>query len=155
LTKKYLKKQDLKEFLRVIATDKNKYQLRYFKIQNEEAAEWLLWGTSTSACFTPFRYLLMPLCVRLSIRSIWIECVKYKLPLFCFAHKLMSKRDRAFTKFTHWISLKLAKSKLTGVANIKVCAITVNINPVFCLFHSISFLFHSFFSPTSFLVACL
>ena len=39
LTKKYLKKQDLKEFLRVIATSKNTYALRYFKIQNEEAAE--------------------------------------------------------------------------------------------------------------------
>jgi len=39
LTKKYLKKQDLKEFLRVIATTKNTYQLRYFKIQNEDAAE--------------------------------------------------------------------------------------------------------------------
>merc|ERR1712224_1094337 len=39
LTKKYLKKQDLKEFLRVIATQKNTYQLRYFKIQNEDAAE--------------------------------------------------------------------------------------------------------------------
>ena len=32
LTKKYLKKQDLKEFLRVIATSKNTYELRYFKI---------------------------------------------------------------------------------------------------------------------------
>lgn len=32
LTKKYLKKQDLKEFLRVIASQKNTYQLRYFKI---------------------------------------------------------------------------------------------------------------------------
>ena len=39
LTKKYLKKQDLKEFLRVISTNKNSYQLRYFKIQNEDAAE--------------------------------------------------------------------------------------------------------------------
>ena len=39
LTKKYLKKQDLKEFLRVISTTKNTYALRYFKIQNEEAAE--------------------------------------------------------------------------------------------------------------------
>ena len=39
LTKKYLKKQDLKEFLRVIAVSKNAYALRYFKIQNEEAAE--------------------------------------------------------------------------------------------------------------------
>ena len=39
LTKKYLKKQDLKEFLRVISVSKNVYALRYFKIQNEEAAE--------------------------------------------------------------------------------------------------------------------
>ena len=39
LTKKYLKKQDLKEFLRVISTQKNTYQLKYFNIQNEEAAE--------------------------------------------------------------------------------------------------------------------
>mmetsp|Transcript_39700 Transcript_39700/g.60843 ORF Transcript_39700/g.60843 Transcript_39700/m.60843 type:complete len:121 (-) Transcript_39700:79-441(-) len=39
LTKKYLKKQELKEFLRVIATNKNTYELKYFKIQNEEAAE--------------------------------------------------------------------------------------------------------------------
>jgi len=39
LTKKYLKKQDLKEFLRVIAVNKNTYALRYFKINNEEAAE--------------------------------------------------------------------------------------------------------------------
>ena len=39
LTKKYLKKQDLKEYLRVIAVSKNAYALRYFKIQNEEAAE--------------------------------------------------------------------------------------------------------------------
>ena len=39
LTKKYLKKQDLKEFLRVISTQKNTYQLKYFNIQNEEPAE--------------------------------------------------------------------------------------------------------------------
>ena len=39
LTKKYLKKQDLKEFLRVIATSKNSYELKYFQVQNEEAAE--------------------------------------------------------------------------------------------------------------------
>ena len=40
LTKKYLKKQELKEFLRVIATSKNVYELRYFKIQNDnEGAE--------------------------------------------------------------------------------------------------------------------
>merc|ERR1711990_452508 len=32
LTKKYLKKQDLKEFLRVISTQKNTYQLKYFNI---------------------------------------------------------------------------------------------------------------------------
>ena len=39
LTKKYLKKQDLKEYLRVVATNKNQYELRYFNIQSDEAAE--------------------------------------------------------------------------------------------------------------------
>ena len=39
LTKKYLKQQDLKEYLRVIAVNRNQYELRYFKIQNEEASE--------------------------------------------------------------------------------------------------------------------
>jgi len=36
LTKKYLKKQDLKEYLRVVATGKNKYQIKYFNIQNDD-----------------------------------------------------------------------------------------------------------------------
>ena len=39
LSKKYLKKQELKEYLRVVATGKNNYELRYFNIQSEEAAE--------------------------------------------------------------------------------------------------------------------
>lgn len=39
LTKKYLKKQDLKEFLRIVATNKNTYELRYFNIQSDEANE--------------------------------------------------------------------------------------------------------------------
>ncbi len=39
LSKKYLKKQDLKEYLRVVATQKNQYELRYFNIQSDEAAE--------------------------------------------------------------------------------------------------------------------
>ena len=39
LSKKYLKKQDLKEYLRVVATNKNQYELRYFNIQAEEGAE--------------------------------------------------------------------------------------------------------------------
>ena len=39
LSKKYLKKQDLKEYLRVVATGKNQYELRYFNIQSDEAAE--------------------------------------------------------------------------------------------------------------------
>ena len=39
LTKKYLKKQDLKEYLRVVATSKNQYELRYFNIQAEEDKE--------------------------------------------------------------------------------------------------------------------
>lgn len=39
LTKKYLKKQDLKEYLRVVASNKNTYELRYFNIQSDEANE--------------------------------------------------------------------------------------------------------------------
>ena len=39
LTKKYLKKQDLKEYLRVVSTNKNQYELRYFNIQSDEANE--------------------------------------------------------------------------------------------------------------------
>jgi large subunit ribosomal protein L22e len=39
LTKKYLKKQELREYLRVVASGKNNYELRYFNIQNEEAEE--------------------------------------------------------------------------------------------------------------------
>merc|ERR1712195_378455 len=35
-SKKYLKKQDLKEFLRVLASGKNTYELRYFKIENNQ-----------------------------------------------------------------------------------------------------------------------
>ena len=38
LTKKYLKKQDLKEYLRVVSTNKNTYELRYFNINNDEGA---------------------------------------------------------------------------------------------------------------------
>ena len=37
LTKKYLKKQELKEYLRVVASNKSTYELRYFNIQNDEA----------------------------------------------------------------------------------------------------------------------
>ena len=37
LMKKHLKKQDLQEFLRVIATKKNTYELKYFQVQNQEA----------------------------------------------------------------------------------------------------------------------
>ena len=36
LTKKYLKKQDLREYLRVISKKKDTYALAYFNIQNEE-----------------------------------------------------------------------------------------------------------------------
>lgn len=39
LTKKYLKKQQLRDYLHVIATDKSTYQLRYFNIQNEDLDE--------------------------------------------------------------------------------------------------------------------
>ena len=39
LTKKYLKKQQMREFLRVIATSKTTYELRYLQVENDEAAE--------------------------------------------------------------------------------------------------------------------
>jgi large subunit ribosomal protein L22e len=39
LTKKYLKKHSLREFLYVVATGKTAYQVKYFNIQQEEAAE--------------------------------------------------------------------------------------------------------------------
>ena len=40
LTKKFLKKAQLRDWLRVVATNKNSYQLKYFNIRDsEEAAE--------------------------------------------------------------------------------------------------------------------
>lgn len=39
LTKKYLKKHSLREFLYVIAKDKKTYEIKYFNIQQEEAEE--------------------------------------------------------------------------------------------------------------------
>lgn len=39
LSKKFLKKNTLRDWLRVVASDKNTYQLRYFNIEEEEAAE--------------------------------------------------------------------------------------------------------------------
>jgi large subunit ribosomal protein L22e len=36
LVKKFLKKQGLREWLRVIATDKKTYELRYFNIQQDD-----------------------------------------------------------------------------------------------------------------------
>ena len=39
LTKKYLKKKDLRDWLRVIASKKNQYQLKYFQIQDDAAEE--------------------------------------------------------------------------------------------------------------------
>ena len=35
LTKKYLKKHSLREFLYVVASDKKNYQIKYFNIQQE------------------------------------------------------------------------------------------------------------------------
>ena len=40
LTKKYLKKHSLREFLYVVASDKKNYQIKYFNIQQEEQEEW-------------------------------------------------------------------------------------------------------------------
>ncbi|KAK3733134.1 hypothetical protein QZH41_012969, partial [Actinostola sp. cb2023] len=36
LTKKFLKKNNLRDWLRVVASDHNTYELRYFQISNEE-----------------------------------------------------------------------------------------------------------------------
>lgn len=37
LTKKYLKAQELREYLRVVATSKNQYELKFFTVNNDEA----------------------------------------------------------------------------------------------------------------------
>ena len=39
LTKKYLKKSDILEYLKVIATDKNSYTVKYIQIDENEAEE--------------------------------------------------------------------------------------------------------------------
>ena len=39
LTKKYLKKVKIAEYLRVVATEKAKYELKYLKIHNDEEEE--------------------------------------------------------------------------------------------------------------------
>ncbi|XP_013400843.1 60S ribosomal protein L22-like [Lingula anatina] len=39
LTKKYLKKNNLRDWLRVVASSKDTYELRYFQINNEEEEE--------------------------------------------------------------------------------------------------------------------
>ncbi len=39
LTKKYLKKQQLRDYLHVIATDKSSYELRYYNINEGEKDE--------------------------------------------------------------------------------------------------------------------
>merc|ERR1712179_233714 len=39
LTKKYLKKNNLRDWLRVVASSKDSYELRYFQINNEESED--------------------------------------------------------------------------------------------------------------------
>lgn len=39
LTKKFLKKNQLRDWLRVVATDKSTYVVKYFKVGDEEEAE--------------------------------------------------------------------------------------------------------------------
>ena len=68
LTKKYLKKQDLKEYLRVVAQGKNAYELRYFNIQSEEANEWTVW----TAAWIPNVVLTF-----LTFKNIFSYCDKY------------------------------------------------------------------------------
>lgn len=39
MTKKYLKKNNLRDWLRVVANNKESYELRYFQINNEDEEE--------------------------------------------------------------------------------------------------------------------
>lgn len=39
LAKKYLKKNNLRDWIRVVATDKNNYELRYFRISSNDDDE--------------------------------------------------------------------------------------------------------------------
>jgi large subunit ribosomal protein L22e len=39
LTKKYLKKLNVRDFLHVISVNKQSYEIKYFNIQNEEEAD--------------------------------------------------------------------------------------------------------------------
>lgn len=39
LTKKFLKKQQLRDYLHVVATNKTTYEMRYFSINSEEGAD--------------------------------------------------------------------------------------------------------------------
>jgi large subunit ribosomal protein L22e len=39
LTKRYVKKQSMSDFLRVVATTKDTYTLRYFKVDQDEAED--------------------------------------------------------------------------------------------------------------------
>ncbi|KAJ1459660.1 ribosomal protein L22e [Pelagophyceae sp. CCMP2097] len=39
LTKKYLKKQQLRDYLHVVATNKSTYEMKYFNINNDDAEE--------------------------------------------------------------------------------------------------------------------
>lgn len=39
LTKKYLKKNNLRDWLRVVASDKETYELRYFQISQDDESE--------------------------------------------------------------------------------------------------------------------
>merc|ERR1712098_273626 len=49
LTKKYLKKQNLRDFLHVIAPNKTNYELRYFNINNDNDDECVVFrGDATS-----------------------------------------------------------------------------------------------------------
>ena len=39
LSKKFLKKKNMRDFLRVVASSKNEYELRYFNVDNDGADE--------------------------------------------------------------------------------------------------------------------
>lgn len=47
LTKKYLKKNNLRDWLRVVASDKETYELRYFQISQDDESEADEWATQS------------------------------------------------------------------------------------------------------------
>ncbi len=50
LTKKYLKKNNLRDWLRVVASDKESYELRYFQISQDDESDADEWKLGLEIC---------------------------------------------------------------------------------------------------------